>query len=115
MTPYHDAIFKLGLSLKPGLRYDIDVRHDDDCAAVAAIISPGDVAVDFCSCEPGIAATAYVRAHVRTIDGQLYAVIEVCPFCGARHTHSPEPGHRWAHCADHPGKPSNSYILEFHR
>ncbi|MDP2606097.1 MAG: hypothetical protein Q8S00_26440 [Deltaproteobacteria bacterium] len=27
-----------------------------------------------------------------------------CPFCAVYHTHSPEPGHRAAHCADGPFK-----------
>lgn len=25
---------------------------------------------------------------------------EICPFCGARHTHPPGDGHRVSHCAD---------------
>lgn len=27
------------------------------------------------------------------------AVIRNCPACGGKHQHSPEPGHRVAHCA----------------
>ena len=113
MTPYQDAILRLGASLKKGLNYDVDVRHDDHCAVLTGEgrkASHNDY--DPCTCKPRIVATAYVRARIQKIDGCRYAVIEQCPYCGARHLHSPEPGHRWAHCGEHPDKPPNGYILE---
>ncbi len=106
MTPYRDAVIKLGLTLKKGVCYDFDVRHDDDCAIF-------EDESGLCSCNPDITATPYVEARLRTIDGQRYAVIKDCPFCHYQHLHSPEPGRRVAHCGDHPDKPSNGYILVF--
>jgi len=37
-------------------------------------------------------------AYAELKDGQ--AVVKKCPFCGERHVHSPENGHRVAHCAN---------------
>ena len=43
-----------------------------------------------------------VKARITTWKGKPYraVMIEPCPYCKQKHRHSPEPGHRVAHCSD---------------
>lgn len=42
------------------------------------------------------------------VEGNCF-IVECCPHCGRRHYHTPEEGHRTAHCEDLSGE---GYILQ---